>query len=158
MQGTETDPSGSVVLQRLDAAGAAVEETLRAFTAQAADGSVLAQDRVATVITTEDLTVIEPIGWQGEVPTSVDLVLTKDGTLNQLSVLQADAHTVAPVRWVDRGTLIVRVVPEGGPVHYVLWDTQNGGTRLLTQLEEGAQHEQGPVLGALGWADSLGPG
>ncbi|MCK0111966.1 hypothetical protein MWU75_07425 [Ornithinimicrobium sp. F0845] len=143
----ELAQSGPVVLQRLDAAGEVAEETPLGFTSQPGYLSVLAEDRVATVITTQDPTVIESEGWQGEVPESVSLVLVKDGTLDSLSVLQADAETVTPVRWGDRGTLIVRVAGDGLH-HYVLWDTQNGGTQLLTQVD--LPLGQGPVFGDLG--------
>ncbi|QDO87411.1 hypothetical protein FNH13_02900 [Ornithinimicrobium ciconiae] len=140
----EIEQSGPVVLQQLDAAGAVVEETPLGFTSQPGYQSALAEDRVATVITTQDPTVIEPEGWQGEVPESVSLVLAKDGTEDSINVLQAEAHTVTPVRWVDRGTLIVRVAGDGFH-HYVLWDTQNGGTQLLTQVD--LPLGQGPVFG-----------
>lgn len=126
--------SGPVTLQQLDAAGDVVEETRLGFTSQTGYQSALAEDRVATVITTQDPTVIEPEGWQGEVPESVSLVLAKDGTLNSLSVLQAKPDTVTPVRWVDRGTLVVRIAGDG-LIHYVLWDTQNGGLTRLTQTD-----------------------
>lgn len=140
----EVEQSGPVVLQQLDAAGEVVEETPLGFTSQPGYRSALAEDRVATVITTQDANMIEPEGWQGEVPESVSLVLAKDGTLNNLSVLQADADTVTPVRWVDRGTLIVRVTGDG-LTHYVLWDTQNGGLTLLTQ-SDATQFRGGPVF------------
>ncbi|WP_256840626.1 hypothetical protein [Ornithinimicrobium faecis] len=140
----EIEQSGPVVLQQLDGAGDVVEETPLGFTSQPGYQSALAEDRVATVITTQDPTVIEPEGWQGEVPESVSLVLAKDGTLNNLSVLQADADTVTPVRWVDRGTLIVRVADDG-LTHYVLWDTQNGGLTLVTEADA-TQFRAGPVF------------
>ncbi|WP_114908189.1 hypothetical protein [Ornithinimicrobium murale] len=140
----EVEQSGPVVLQQLDAGGEVTEETPLGFTSQPGYQSALAEDRVATVITTQDPTVIEPEGWQGEVPESVSLVLAKDGTLDSLSVLQAEAHTVTPVRWVDRGTLVVRVAGDG-LTHYVLWDTQNGGITHLTQTDP-THVRAGPVF------------
>lgn len=128
----------------MDAAGAVVEETPLGFTSQPGYHSALAEDRVATVITTQDPTVIEPEGWQAEMPESVSLVLAKDGTLNNLSVLQADAHTVTPLQWVDRGTVIIRVAGDGFH-HYVLWDTQNGGISLLTTVGT-TGFQAGPVF------------
>lgn len=140
----EVEQSGPVVLQQLNSAGDVVEETPLGFTSQPGDQSALAEDRVATVITTQDPAVIEPEGWQGEAPESVSLVLAKDGTLDILSVLQVDAETVTPVRWVDRGTLLIRVVGDGFH-HFVLWDSQNGGLTVLTTADA-AQFRGGPVF------------
>ena len=138
---------GPVVLQQWDAAGEVVEEVPLDFTASPGGESVLAEDRVTTLVRTEDVAVIEP-GWDGVTPESVDLVLTLDGTQETVNVLQADrSFEVFPVRWVDRGSLIVHVWADDRP-HYLLWDTQNGGVHLLTEPDLPTLRS-GPVFGSI---------
>lgn len=136
---------GPVVLQQWEAAGEVVEEVPLDFTAGPGGESALAEDRVATLVRTEDVAVIEP-GWDGVTPESVDLVLTLDGSQETVNVLQADrSFEVFPVRWVDRGSLIVHVWADDRP-RYLLWDTQNGGVQLLTQPDLPTLRS-GPVFG-----------
>lgn len=140
--------SGEVVLQEWDTAGALVEERPLEFTGRLGSAPGLAQDRVAITVTTQDPSVIEPQGWDGVKPESVDLVLAYDGAGGSyLNVLQVDPGlAVTPLRWVDRGTLVVQVTVEGA-VHYLLWDSMNGGLSRLTQVELTVP-VQGPTLGS----------
>lgn len=85
---------------------------------------------------------VEPLVGPGDEVTVFDLVVAHDETSTSrlLQVNRSDTVddlVVFPVRWLDRGQLLVHV-HGNGTAHLVVWDTENGDIQRLFDYPSGA--------------------